>query len=80
MSYSEFLTGVMTRFKKEDLKTRLLKLAALQSTGAPAELAGRFDVSERQVKRMVRELRDTGTKIRYSPVLRSYITGEEGQS
>jgi hypothetical protein len=67
----------MNKFKKETLKVRLLKLAALKCTGAPAELALKFEVSERYVKRIVREIRDDGTELRYSQTRRSYVTEEE---
>ena len=69
----------MNRFQKETLKARLLKLAALKSTGAPSDLAFRFEISVRSVKRMVKEMRDNGTEIRYSQSRRSYVTGEEYQ-
>lgn len=58
---------------------RLLKLAMLKSTGAPAELALRFEISERSVKRIVRELREEGTDLRYSQSRRSYVTEEDYQ-
>lgn len=64
----------MNKFQKETLKVRLLKLAMLKSTGAPADLALRFEISERSVKRIVKEIRDEGTDIRYSPTRRSYVT------
>ena len=64
----------MNRFQKETLKARLLKLATLKSTGAPADLALRFEISERSVKRMVKEIRDEGIEIRYSQSCRSYVT------
>jgi biotin operon repressor len=67
----------MNKFRKETLKVRLLKLADLKCTGAPADLASRFDISERHVKRIVKELRDSGMNIRYSQSRRSYITGED---
>jgi hypothetical protein len=67
----------MNKFKKETLKVRLLKLAALKCTGAPSDLAFRFEVSERYVKRIVKEIRDDGTELRYSQTRRSYVTGEE---
>jgi hypothetical protein len=67
---------VMNYLKKEALKDRLLKLAALQSTGAPAELALRFEISERHVKRIVKEMRDGGINIRYCASRRSYVTDE----
>jgi len=63
----------MNRLQKESLKVRLLKLAALKSTGTPADLAFRFDISERSVKRIVKEIRDEGIKIKYSQACRSYV-------
>lgn len=67
----------MNKFQKETLKVRLLKLVMLKSTGAPADLALRFEISERSVKRIVKEIRDAGTDIRYSPARRSYVTDED---
>jgi len=69
----------MNKFEKETLKVRFLRLAALKSTGPPAELAIRFEISERSVKRIVRELRDEGNELRYSQTRRSYVTEEEYQ-
>jgi biotin operon repressor len=69
----------MNRFKKEAIKSRLLKLAALKSTGSPGDLAKRFEISERSVKRIVKEMRDGGTEIRYSQTRMSYVTEEEYQ-
>ena len=69
----------MNKFQKETLKVRLLKLATLKSTGAPAELAFRFEISERSVKRFVKEIREEGTDIRYSLSRRSYVTDEDYQ-
>ena len=70
-------TAFMNKFKKETLKVRLLKLATLKSTGTPADLARRFEISERSVKRIVKELRDEGNALRYSQTRRSYVTEEE---
>lgn len=67
----------MNKFQKETLKARLLKLAMLKSTGAPADLALKLEISERSVKRFVKEIRDGGTGIRYSQSRRSYVTEEE---
>jgi transposase len=69
----------MNKFQKEAYKLRLLKLATLKSTGAPGELASRFEISERSVKRIVKEIREEGTDLRYSPVRRSYVTEEDFQ-
>jgi len=66
----------MNKFQKEALKRRLLRLAMLKSTGAPADLALRFEISERSVKRIVREMREEGTNLTYSQLRRSYVTEE----
>jgi len=69
----------MNKYQKKTLKVRILKLASLKSTGQPADLAVRFEISERSVKRFVKEMRDEGTEIRYSQSRRSYVTGEDYQ-
>jgi biotin operon repressor len=79
LSFSYYISDTMNKFRKETLKVRLLKLAALKCTGAPADLALRFDISERHVKRIVKEIRDDGTEIRFSQSRRSYVTGEDFQ-
>ena len=70
---------IMNKYQKKTLKVRILKLASLKSTGQPADLATRFEISERSVKRFVKEMRDEGTEIRYSQSRRSYVTGEDYQ-
>jgi biotin operon repressor len=69
----------MNRFQKETLKVRLLKLAELKCTGAPVDLADRFGISERSVKRIVKEIRDGGVEIRYSQTRMSYVTEKDYQ-
>lgn len=69
----------MNKFQKETFKLRLLKLAMLKCTGAPGELALKFEISERSVKRIVKEIREEGTDLRYSQSRRSYVTEEEYQ-
>jgi biotin operon repressor len=69
----------MARVDKQNLKVRILKLATLKSTGPPSELAVRFDISERSIKRIVREIREEGNTIRYCPLRRSYVTEEKYQ-
>ena len=69
----------MNRFQRNTLKVRLLKLATLKSTGPPSDLASRFEISERSVKRIVKELRDEGTDISYSQIRRSYVTEKDYQ-
>ena len=67
----------MNKSKKETYKARLLKLASLKSTGAPSDLATRFEMSERSIKRIVREIRNEGIDIRYCQIRRSYVTEEK---
>ncbi len=67
----------MTRIYRENLKVRILKLADMQSTGSPDDLAFRFSVSKRTVKRIVNEIRGEGFNIRYSPSKKSYVTEKE---
>jgi biotin operon repressor len=69
----------MNRFQRNTLKVRLLKLATLKSTGPPSDLAIRFEISERSVKRIVKEMRDEGTDISYSQIRRSYVTEKDYQ-
>lgn len=73
------ILAIMNKFQKETFKMRLLKLAMLKSTGAPAELALRFEISERSVKRIVKEIREEGTDLRYSQLRGSYVTDEDYQ-
>jgi len=63
----------MTRFDKENLKVRILKLASLKSTGRPADLASKFDISERSVKRIVKEIREDGKEIKFCQSVGSYV-------
>jgi biotin operon repressor len=67
----------MNRFRRETLKSRILRLAGLKGTGTPAELAVKLDISERSVKRMVKEIRDTGISIRYNSTRESYVIDEK---
>jgi biotin operon repressor len=67
----------MNRFEKQTFKSRLLKLAKLKGTGTPSDLADRFEISERTIKRLVKELRDEGINIWYSPSVMSYVTEEK---
>ncbi len=69
----------MSRFDTQSLKRRLLKLALLKSTGTPADLAFRFEISERSVKRIVCELRSEGVNIQFSQSSISYLTDETAE-
>ena len=69
----------MNKFQKQAFKDRILKLAKLKSTGAPSDLAFRFEISERSVKRMVMEIRVEGVNIRFNQSIGSYLIEENYQ-
>lgn len=69
----------MNKFIRETLKVRILKLAEFKCAGPPAELALRFEISERTIKHLVKEIRVDGNDIRYSRVRISYETGKNYQ-
>lgn len=66
----------MNKKEKDNLKFRILKLASLKCTGTPEALADKFEISERSVKRIIKEMRDDGSEIRYDYVRISYVIGE----
>ena len=66
----------MNSFQKDCIKGRIIQLAKLRATGTPAQLAMKFEISERSVKRIIRELREAGTNIRYDYNCMSYIWTE----
>ncbi len=70
----------MTNLDKKNFKIRLLKLALLKCTGTPADLAFRFGISDRSIKRFVRELKDEGVNINYSQLAVSYLTDETAKN
>jgi hypothetical protein len=64
----------MTRFERDNLKVRIIRLADLKSTGSPAELAAKLDVSVRSIKRFIRQIRENGQYIRYCFIRKTYVT------
>jgi biotin operon repressor len=67
----------MNKHQRQSLKARLLKLADLKCTGAPSELAMKLEVSERTIKRIIKEIRDEGIEISYSLARQSYVTNKD---
>lgn len=63
----------MNKFEKACIKERLIKLCRLRSTGTPAQLAVKFEISERTVKRIIKELREDGEELRYDYGSVSYV-------
>ena len=64
----------MNKLQKQSYKDRIVNLARLKGTGTPAALALRLEISERSVKRIVREIREEGTDIRYCQIRMTYVT------
>jgi DNA-binding Lrp family transcriptional regulator len=67
----------MNKSDKACIKMRILKLASLKCTGTPADLASKFEISERSVKRLVKEIREEGSIIRYDYLRISYVVEEK---
>jgi biotin operon repressor len=67
----------MNKHQRQSIKARLIKLADLKCTGAPSELALKLEVSERTIKRMIKEIRDEGIDISYSLARQSYVTNKD---
>jgi predicted DNA-binding transcriptional regulator YafY len=64
---------VMNKFERACIKGRILQLARMRSTGTPEDLAYKFDISSRTIKRIIKELREEGEDIRYDYNCMSYI-------
>jgi DNA-binding Lrp family transcriptional regulator len=67
----------MTRFERDCIKERILNLARLKCTGTPSDLGEKFEISERSVKRIVKEMREEGIDIRYDYASLSYVKVEK---
>ena len=63
----------MNKSEKACIKGRILKLASLKCTGTPTGLATKFEISERSVKRIIKEMRDEGILIRFDYSRISYV-------
>ncbi len=63
----------MNKFEKACIKERIIRLVKLKSTGTPSQLAQKFEISERSVKRIIRELKEEGEVTRFDHNSISYI-------
>ncbi len=63
----------MNNFEKAGVRDRILLLVRLKSTGTPSDLANKLGISERSVKRIVRELKKEGKVLRYDHNRVSYV-------
>jgi DNA-binding Lrp family transcriptional regulator len=73
---SDFRTTVMNNTERSCIKKRILKLAMLKATGTPEELANKFEISERSVKRIIKEMREEGIRIKFDYIRLSYVIDE----
>jgi hypothetical protein len=64
---------VMNKFERACIKGRILQLARMRSTGTPEDLASKFEISSRTIKRIIKELREEGEDLRYDYNCMSYI-------
>ncbi|MDD3568579.1 MAG: helix-turn-helix domain-containing protein [Bacteroidales bacterium] len=62
--------------KAKDLLVTLHQLIENGSTGSPAELAQRLDVTARTVKKYISDLRKLGAKIEFCSHLKTYYYSE----
>jgi len=54
------------------------ELIQKRKTGTPAELADKFNVSERKVKGIIKDMRDLGCPIQYNVAKKSYVYTKQG--
>jgi DNA-binding Lrp family transcriptional regulator len=66
----------MNKFEKACFKERIIRLVKLKSTGTPSQLAQKFEISERSVKRIIRELKADGMVTRFDHDRISYIDSD----
>lgn len=52
---------------------KLDQMIRLEITGSPQELAAKFNISERQIYRLIDQMRSLGAEISYSQLKNSYI-------
>jgi DNA-binding Lrp family transcriptional regulator len=70
----------MTELERAIVKSRILKLSRLKATGRPVELARRLDISERTVKRWIKELKEEGYSLVYDFYSMSYVLKKKDEN
>jgi ribosomal protein S25 len=66
----------MNKFEKACIKERIIRLVKLKSTGTPSQMAQKFEISERSVKRIIRELKEEGEVTRFDHNRVSYTDSD----
>ncbi|MDY0280331.1 MAG: hypothetical protein RBR35_07205 [Salinivirgaceae bacterium] len=61
--------SIVEKLQKLESLDRLIRM---KSTGTPHQLAERMNLSERQLRRYIEEMRIMGAEIRYNDYLKSY--------
>ncbi|HWW40047.1 HTH domain-containing protein [Pedobacter sp.] len=64
--------------KQIDEIKKINELIQKRKTGTPAELANKFNVSERKVKGIIKHMRDLGCPIHYNVIKKSYEYTKQG--
>jgi len=59
--------------QNQELKQRIIDLARMKATGKPRNLADRLNISERNLYRLVKCLKEEETGIYYSDIYQSYV-------
>jgi transcriptional antiterminator len=67
----------MKLFEEISLLERLDQLIRLKATGTPCELALKLNLSDRQVRRIIEELKDLGMPIEYCKRRQTYYYKED---
>lgn len=67
----------MTKSEKALIKDRIYNLILRRCTGSPCELASSANVSERTIKRLIKELRDEGLPVIYDKSSMSYRINDD---
>ena len=61
-------------FEDINLVAQLIQLIRLKATGTPVELSDRLNLSERHVRRIIKDLKEEGVPIKYCKNRRTYFS------
>jgi biotin operon repressor len=67
----------MNRTHRFQVRDKIIRLARSMNTGSPSSLGHRLDLSPRTIKRIIREIRESGIDIRYDRNRESYVIAED---
>lgn len=64
----------MKFFEDINLVAQIIQLIRLKATGTPVELSDRLNLSERHVRRIIKDLKEEGVPIKYCKHRRTYFS------